>query len=63
MKKKLTLLAFCAVLLGSTLISSCGDEDCNGCPDDAPYGAAGGSCYATLSECEDNESGTCELCQ
>jgi len=66
MKKaiKFTFLGI-AMLTVSTMIS-CGDDSeqkCAGCPDDAPYGAVGGGCYSTLSDCNDNESGNCVICQ
>lgn len=60
-----TILAVVALLLLVSAISCDGDDllGCTGCPDDAPYGAKGGDCYATLSDCENNESGSCSICQ
>lgn len=60
---KRTLLILTIIFLG--VFVSCEDdtESCTGCPDDAPYGTLDGSCYATLSACESNESGNCVVCQ
>ncbi|HCX24202.1 MAG: hypothetical protein CMB80_34030 [Flammeovirgaceae bacterium] len=66
MKKSLTSLLFFALLISFAALVSCGEDgfgSCTGCPDDAPYGAKGGDCYATLSACESNESGSCGICQ
>lgn len=39
-------------------------KNCNHCDDDSPFSTVdSGTCYATLSECERNESGNCVLCQ
>ncbi|MEQ8470404.1 MAG: hypothetical protein RIC35_04430 [Marinoscillum sp.] len=60
---KRTLLVLSVIFLG--VFVSCEDdtESCTDCPDDAPYGAVGGNCYATLSACENAESGNCVVCQ
>ncbi|MEQ9307642.1 MAG: hypothetical protein RJQ14_27265 [Marinoscillum sp.] len=65
MKKNIRHLLLCAVTLTLSTTMSCEDdtESCTGCPDDAPYGTLDGSCYATLSACESNESGNCVVCQ
>ncbi len=66
MRKSHVSILFFACLLSFTVLISCGEDgigSCTGCPDDAPYGAKGGDCYATLSACESNESGNCEICQ
>ncbi|WP_421878549.1 hypothetical protein [Marinoscillum sp.] len=65
MKKTITNLLFLIGILSFTALMSCDEdlENCTGCPDDAPYGTIDGGCYATLSDCENNESGNCVICQ
>lgn len=66
MKKAVRLLLFGSAVSLTILTISCEDEDgsnCTGCPDDAPYGTLAGGCYATLSACNENESGNCTICQ
>jgi hypothetical protein len=65
MKKLFKVLLFSFAIAAINFTISCDElgEECTGCPDDAPYGALDGGCYATLSECEDAESGNCVICQ
>lgn len=65
MKKAMRYMLLCAAALILSITMSCDDdgEGCTGCPDSAPYGALGGDCYATESDCESNESGNCTICQ
>ena len=65
MKKHLIKGLFLCGVLSLSFVLSCDEdlENCTGCPDDAPYGTIDGSCYATQSDCESNESGNCVICQ
>lgn len=68
--KNITKGALIALIIFlSCFYISCDDDledtkQCNDCTDDSPYSTVDSDeCYATLSLCNDNETGNCVMCQ
>ena len=68
MKTFLKYLSFTLVFVSFFILVSCEDDEeievaCSQCSDSAMWATgAGGSCYSTQSECEDDNGTSCQSC-
>ena len=66
--KRFRLFLLVLSIASVSVFVSCTDDgevtsDCSGCSSDNPYSTTSSStCYATLTACNDAETGTCSRC-
>ncbi|WP_416868176.1 MAG: hypothetical protein ACMVP2_14665 [Imperialibacter sp.] len=66
-KRILSSVSLGVLIAGTLIFVSCGLDDenptCTGCTAASPWSKAGaGTCYATQTDCERVEGGTCVIC-